>query len=263
MTTTDIAQIRDHIIGLDTSRARVEEFAEAFTPADEAIAYRAQEALCQSRLAAQGKVVGYKIGLTSPQIRQQTGLSTPIYGPIHEANVHATPARFARTRFVRLGLELEICLRLGADIAPSATPHNIASVSPAIASLMPAYELIEDRGADYSRLKVMTVIADGGWNGGVVLGSPRSDWRQLDLTKLAGTVRIDGQETARGLAGEVMGHCILSLVWLADRLGAAGTTLKAGMLIMTGSMVRTQFPQPGQTAAASIEALGDISVTLV
>ena len=85
--------------------------------------------------------------------------------------------------FNHLGLEFELALTLGEDISP-ATDHTPDSLKPRISAARPAYELIEDRSADYSNLDVKTMIADNAWCGGVVLGPEIAGWQDMDLAAL-------------------------------------------------------------------------------
>ena len=52
--------------------------------------------------------------------------------------------------FVNLRLESEIALKLGADLPASGAPWTREKVAPAVAGAMPAFELLEDRHADYA-----------------------------------------------------------------------------------------------------------------
>ena len=53
-----------------------------------------------------------------------------------------------------------------------------------------------------------------------------------------------------------MGNPLNALAWLADKLASAGTPLKHGMIVMTGSMVPIQFPAAGDHAIVEVEELG-------
>ena len=79
---------------------------------------------------------------------------------------------------MHLGLEFELGVRLGADLPASGAPYTRASVADAVAACMPAFELIEDRGADYGDLDAASILTDKCWCGGVVLGP--------EMTGLAG-----------------------------------------------------------------------------
>jgi 2-keto-4-pentenoate hydratase len=53
-----------------------------------------------------------------------------------------------------------------------------------------------------------------------------------------------------------MGHPLNALAWLADKLAAAETPLRRGMIVMTGSMVPIQYPAAGDRAIIEISDLG-------
>ena len=54
-----------------------------------------------------------------------------------------------------------------------------------------------------------------------------------------------------------MGNPLNALAWLANKLAADGAPLKAGMIVMTGSMVPIQFPAPGDRAVVEVSGLGN------
>jgi 2-keto-4-pentenoate hydratase len=67
---------------------------------------------------------------------------------------------------------------------------------------------------------------------------------------------INGREIGSGKSGDVMGNPLNALSWLADKLAVAGTPLKRGMIVMTGSMVPIQFPAAGDHAVVEVAGLG-------
>ena len=74
---------------------------------------------------------------------------------------------------------------------------------------------------------------------------------------------MDVIERATGeMKVHTMGYCVggtllaTTLAWLADKLASAGTPLKRGMIVMTGSMVPIQFPAAGDHAIVEVEELG-------
>ena len=121
---------------------------------------------------------------------------------------------------------------------------------------MAAIEVLEDLRHDYTRLSAAAMVAGNVWNAGVVLGQPVSDWRRLDLANVVARLTINGREIGHGIGGDVMGNPLNALAWLADKLAAAGTPLKRGMIVMTGSMVPIQFPAAGDHAIVEVEELG-------
>jgi 2-keto-4-pentenoate hydratase len=106
------------------------------------------------------------------------------------------------------------------------------------------------------------MVAGNVWNAGIVVGAPVTNWRRLDLAQLTARLTINGSEIGHGTGGDVMGNPLNALAWLADALAAAGTPLRRGMIVMTGSMVPIQFPSPGDRAVVEVDGLGAAELVL-
>ena len=172
----------------------------------------------------------------------------------HKASVRAD-------RWTRLGVELEVIFVMGRDVPkPKAKPYDKDSIAEYVGEARAGFELIEDRGADYSRLAVNPLIMDAGWNGGSLLAKPNKAWRDLPIDNLDGSISFDGVEVRTGHSGDVLGHPHNALAWLANKLGEHGKTLKKGMIVSSGSMVACQFVPPGSTATGKIEGLGEVTL---
>jgi 2-keto-4-pentenoate hydratase len=66
---------------------------------------------------------------------------------------------------------------------------------------------------------------------------------------------IDGTEMGAGIAGDILGHPLNALVWLADLRAGQGAPLKAGAFVTLGSMVKTAWVDKGDTIIAEIDGL--------
>src|ERR1700688_3747 len=142
-------------------------------PASLAEAYAAQEAYYRLAEPLYGAVGGAKIATTTKVMQQLMGITHPCGGAIFARTIHASPARLRTMDFVNLRIESEIALKLGADLPASGAPWTRDSVAPAVAGAMPAFELIEDRHADYAHTEAVSLIVENCWNGGVVVGAPK------------------------------------------------------------------------------------------
>jgi 2-oxo-3-hexenedioate decarboxylase/2-keto-4-pentenoate hydratase len=224
---------------------------------DEAYRVRAEfEEIEQAR--GRGIVAGYKIGLTTPIMQQLCGVDEPCCGAIFATEMHHRRAELAMSDYCRLGIETEIAVRLGEDLPRGG---DIERVAAAVESVMAAIELLEDLRHDYKRLTAAAMVAGNVWNAGIVLGDPVTDWRRLDLAAATARLTINGREIGRGQGADVMGNPLNALAWLANKLAAAGAPLKAGMVVMTGSMVPIQFPTPGDHAVVEVDGLGSAEIT--
>jgi len=226
-------------------------------PADFAAAHAVQDAL-HARLAAagMGARVGYKIGCTTAVMQERLGITHPCDGGILAANVHRGPAELRHGDYVKVGVECEIAVLLGADLAPEDAPFTQASVADAVEACMAAIEIVDSRYADFHAVGVETLIADDFFGAGCVLDDPVTDWRDLDLAAVEAWTLIDGVETGRGRGADVMGHPLAALAWLANDLAGRGRGLKRGEFVLTGSMVAAEYPEPGQTVEVVVDGLG-------
>ena len=109
---------------------------------------------------------------------------------------------------------------------------------------------------DYRALDTPTLVADDFFNAGCVLGAPVEGWRALDLAALRGRLTINGAEVGTGRGGDILGHPLEALAWLANALASRGQYLKAGEFVLLGSVVETRWVEQGDLVAASIEGLG-------
>ena len=256
-----IPKVANWLAQVDKARAVVGRWPAQFETDDERLAYKVQDAFLKKQMVKQGPLAGYKIALTSPQILAQTGLKGPVYGPIRRKRVFHDKARIRADRWTRLGVELEIILITDREVpAPKIEPYDRETIAPFVGEARAGFELIEDRGADYTKLSLNGLIMDVGWNGGSLISKHNKNWRNLDLGNLNGTIYFDGQEVRAGHSGDVLGHPLNALAWLANKLGEHGKTLKEGMIVSSGSMVACQFVPPGSTAVGKIEGLGEVSL---
>jgi 2-keto-4-pentenoate hydratase len=228
-------------------------------------AYAMQDELHSLMIEVHGPLAGYKIALTTPVMQRMVGFHAPIAGAILARTIHSSPITLRRTDYVRLGVECEIAVQLGRDLPAAQAPYRRDQVADAMAAVIPAFELIDDRQADYTQLAahVLTLIADNAWNAGVVLAAPSRDWHAIDLAAARGVMLINGTVVGEGHGRDVMGHPFEALLWLVNMLAQRGKSLTQGMIVMTGSIVATKFVNPGDTVGLSVDGLGEAQLSVI
>lgn len=207
-----------------------------------------------------GPMGGHKIALTSKAIQKLCGVDQPAYGAILAKTIQKSPAMVKVSSFSRLGLEFEVAFEMSDDVPLSEAGYSRDSISDFVGSCMPAFELIDDRNADYSDLDAASILTDRCWCGGVVLGAPMTDWRSLDLAGAAGELTWNGEIIDRGVAGDALGHPLEGLAWIANHLNARSQGLRRGDIVITGSALKTQFPKPGDQVTYGIAGLGEVNL---
>jgi 2-oxo-3-hexenedioate decarboxylase/2-keto-4-pentenoate hydratase len=231
-------------------------------PVDEAEAYAIQDAL-HTRLAAAGRgpLVGYKIGCTTPVMQRFLGIANPCAGGMLRSGVQRRDGSFRHADFLRVGVECEIAVALGRDLPPEQAPYDRHGVGDAVGACMAAIEVVDDRYGNYRALDPLTLVADDFFHAGCVLGEPEQDWRKLDLPALAGRMTINGAEVGSGRGGDVLGHPLAALAWLANLCAAHDRPLCGGAVVLLGSVVETRWLAPGDRVEIAIERLGKASAT--
>ena len=131
------------------------------------------------------------------------------------------------------------------------------TVAGAIKGIMPAFELIEDRRANYKETKVHTLIADNAWNAGVVLGAEMAMQPGFGLDGIQGRLAIDGKEAGAGKTDGPLG----ALAWVANLAVSRGRPLQAGQIVMTGSVLPTLPIKAGQSFVFTLDGLGAVTLT--
>jgi 2-keto-4-pentenoate hydratase len=205
-----------------------------------------------------GETVGYKVGLTSATMQAFCRIDHPIAGVVLASRVHRSGARIRRSDFGRLGLEFEIAVRIKSDVPASKTAFTAELIAPHIDGVCAAIELVDDRAADYTNIDVRSLVADNSWNAGVVLSDFKPAWP--DLEPLLGRATQNGDLIGEGHGRDILGHPFNSVAWLATQLASRGVTLKAGEVVMTGSVMKTIFPEHEAHYRFDLEGLGFVEV---
>ncbi|MBI1396290.1 MAG: hydratase [Betaproteobacteria bacterium] len=223
-------------------------------------AYAIQAALVERLIPIHGPRVGYKIGLTSPRMQQMCGVDHPVPGVVLASRRQHSGITRRLGDLVHMGLEFEICVRVGRDLAPRVQPYSLADVTAAVSAVAPAFEVIDDRNSPYP-LDHLSLVADNSWNEGIVLGDFVHEWP--DLAAARGVVECNGEKIDEGHGRAVLGHPFEPLRWLANHLSQRGETLRAGEIVSTGSLVTTRFPSAGERYRFTVDGIGTTEMVLV
>lgn len=224
------------------------DFPPGLAPASLAQAYAAQDAFVALKARDCGQPVGWKIALSNPVMQRLVNLDAPIAGRLLSRQVVGSPARTQVSAYGRLLIEFEIAVELGADLPAPGGVCTRAQAGAAVAAIRPAFELADDRAADYATLgaHAFQMVADNAWNEGAVLGERRTDWRELDLESVRGRVSCNGTAVGEGHGRDIMGHPLDALAWLAGGVAARGLMMRKGDVAILGSLVTSKFPQAGE-----------------
>ncbi len=256
MATFDARATAAALAAAHRSREPYRELAAALAPQTVADAYAAQEALREFWEPLYGPVAGLKIATTTKVMQQLMGIDHPCGGMIYARRIHNSPHMLSLKEHMHVVVECELAVRLARSLPPQSTPYTREDVRPAVDTVMAAFELIEDRNADYKATRALTLIADNAWNAGIVLGAAISPPATLDLDGLKGRLST-GEDVREGRTDDPMG----ALAWLANLANDRQRPLFEGQVVITGSLIATLPIQSGQTFSFEIENVGRVEMT--
>ena len=196
--------------------------------------------------------LGWKLGMGVPAAMAKLGTDAPLVGYL------LAPARVDDGGTVSLDgwgtakLEPEIAVHMGADLAAGASREDAGA---AIAGLGPAIELVDlDPSADDPE----AILAADIFQRHVLLAAPVSG---APASGAAARITRNGEEEASTAdATEVTGDPVDLVLHVANTVGDAGETLRAGEVVICGSVVPALDIAPGATVEVRLPPLGSLVV---
>jgi 2-keto-4-pentenoate hydratase len=194
----------------------------------------AQRALAE--LGGNVPPAGFKIGATAKRMQEYLGLTGPAAGFMPASGLHASGVVLHYADFINPGVECEIVVRLASDLA--ARPCTAEQAEAAVREFTAGIEIVENRYGDVAAMGTPTLIADQVFHAACVRGATGGlDWHAMDIPQLAGRLSVNGVVQMEGKAGDLLGHPMNCLAWLAaSPVASAFGGLKAGQVVMLGSV---------------------------
>jgi 2-keto-4-pentenoate hydratase len=259
----EIGALADRIAEGRRSRKVMDFLAGATTTLSEADSYKVQFAV-HDRLTADGKdrLAGWKVALTLPSQYEPMKLSGPVFAGIYQSGVRPSGTVFEKGWPIKAGIECEMVARMAKDVTAGTAAYTAETIKPFVANLYCGAEVVENRYGDVSKVSGPGRIADDVLQAACIVGTEIKDWQKVDFAGLKGRSEFDGKEIGAGPGTNVMGGAMISLAWLANTLIKHGTSLKAGDVILTGSVHPPVFlPGPG-VAKTEFVGLGGTEITV-
>jgi 2-keto-4-pentenoate hydratase len=207
----------------------------------------------RERLLAEGaRPIGWKLGLGTAAAMEQHGTSAPVVGHLIDRGVRETGSDVAIGDWGKPAAEPEIAVHVARDVPPDGEHDAVAA---AVGGLGVAIELVDLGGGELE-----DILAGDIFHRHVILGPPASGTAHDDL-RGAIVLGDDGQYVADPLA--LVGDPVAALAHLATHLAAFGESVRAGDVLITGSIVPALEIQPGQRLEYRVEPLGELTLKFV
>jgi 2-keto-4-pentenoate hydratase len=228
-------------------------------------AYAVQASWVADQIAAGARVVGRKIGLTNPVVQAQFGVDRPDFGVLFESMACAPGSPIDGARTLQPKIEAEIAFVLAEDLTGAMI--GPAEVAAATAYVVAALEIVDSRIAGWD-IGIVDTIADNGSSGLFVLGDRRQELGRLDLAECAMTLRrvapggaggSGGEVVSTGTGASILGDPLAAVAWLAAAVRDHGRPLRAGEVVLSGSLGPMVPVAPGDAFHAEISGIGQVS----
>ena len=224
-------------------------------------AYEISLHLNELRLADGEKIIGKKIGVTSKAVMNMLKVGQPDFGFLTDKMVFSQGEDvIISDQLIQPKAEGEIAFILKSDlVGPGITAADVLAATDFV---MPAIEVVDSRIKDW-KIKIQDTVADNASCGVFILGDTAVDPRDIDLTTCGMVVEKNGAIISTGAGAAALNSPVNCVVWLANTLGNYGIALKAGEVIMSGSLVPLEPVQAGDSMVVSIGGMGSVSARFV
>ncbi|WP_405847912.1 2-keto-4-pentenoate hydratase [Streptomyces sp. NBC_01518] len=220
-------------------------------------AYVVQQLNVRRGVDAGRRIVGRKIGLTSPAVQRQLGVDQPDFGALFADMAVPDGGEVALGRLLQPKVEAEVALVLGRDLPEREC--TIVDVLRAVDFALPALEIVDSRVRDWE-ISLVDTVADNASCGLYVLGATPVPLTAVDLRAVTMTMTRGGETVSEGTGADCLGSPLTAAVWLASALAERGDPLRAGDLVLTGALGPMTPAAPGDAFEAHISDLGSVRV---
>jgi 2-keto-4-pentenoate hydratase len=204
------------------------------------------------RLASGDRSLGWKVGFGSEDAMRRLRTDAALVGFLTARSLLEAPAGVSLSGWVNPVLEPEVAVHMGSDLPPGA---HMAAAQEAVSALGPALELAD---VDPPPRDVEQILAGNIFQRHVLVGPVESGVSpgilRGRITGPGGGERVvdDPQATNGDLVG-IVRH-------VADLLGEFGETLRAGEIVICGSIVPPISVASGDAVSYRLDPLGELSI---
>lgn len=208
------------------------------------------------RIAGGEHPIGWKAGFGSASAMARFGLDGPLVGFLTNASIIASGGKVSIARWTRPVAEPELAVYLGNDLEGGA---DEGAVRAAITGVAPSIELAD---VALQPQDLEEILAGNIFHRSVILGDPDGSRSGADLEGLTASITVNGSLTETSELEVLTGRVPAVIAHLAALLGAHGESLRAGEVVICGSLVPPIDLRPGDRVVFELTQFDPISVEL-
>jgi 2-oxopent-4-enoate/cis-2-oxohex-4-enoate hydratase len=209
------------------------------------------------RLQAGEKIIGKKVGITSSAVQEMLNVHEPDFGYLTDAMAMSTGATVPATQaLIQPRAEGEIAFVLNRDlVGPGVTNADVLRATDGV---MACFEIVDSRIEGW-KIKIEDTVADNASSGMLVLGERMMAPASLDLGLCGMVIEKNGRVVTTGAGAAALGSPVNAVAWLANTLGKLETPLRAGEIILSGSLGALVPFSAGDNLRMRIGGIGEVS----
>lgn len=214
----------------------------------------------------QRPVVGWKVGLVPPPLRDKFGTDR-LAGPIFARTPARTNGAAVEMPVFAAGFaaaEAEFLLRIGRTPPAGKAEYSLDETADLIDAVHAGIEIASSPLRSINELGPVAVISDFGNNNGLVIGPEIPAWRSSGFDGWEVSTRIDGAIVGSGRAAAAFPDGAIGAGrFLFELLARRGIALSPGQWISSGAVTGVHPVKPGQKVEARFREDLGLTCTLV
>lgn len=221
-------------------------------------AYHISLHMLNRRLATGERVIGKKIGVTSKPVQTMLNVHQPDFGFLTDRMQYRDGDEMPiSTRLIQPRAEGELAFLLKRDLTgPGVTEADVLAATECV---MPCFEIVDSRIRDW-KIRIQDTVADNASSGLFLVGRDAVSPHQVDFLNARMSVEKNGKPLSTGTGAVSIGSPLYCVMWLANTLGQFGIPLKAGEIILSGSLVPLEPVVAGDHMRVTVEGMGSATV---
>ncbi len=258
-TNEKLKQIAKYLHQCEVERKEAEQIVKTYPELTIDDAYLIQKELVKIKLNRGDKIIGYKLAFTTRTKQRSMGISTVGFGYLFDYMKIDDGGELNLAGVIHPKAEAEIAFIVGEDLYGDVSPYEVIEATKFVA---PAIEFVDSRFKDF-KFELIDVIADNFSASRFAIGSDVKKPSEVDL-RLSGVIfERNGVPEKTGALGAVLGNPAIAVSQLVKFLSRRGEKVKAGSIILTGSITEAIDVKEGDFIKVTICGVGEVSTFVI
>ena len=261
-TDPDLSDVASQLVDARRSVQQTDVLARSYPDLDRDTAIAIQLAMLDIEQNDGATLIGWKMGGTGTSDPEKFD---PTFGYMLDSNVVKPGGTFSLSRapLASMKVEAEVGFVLARDLVDGV--ETIDELKESVAYVVGAIEIVQPIavGVDGNAAALNDIVATGVANLAVIEGTVRIPLAEFDAASEFAYCEVNGEVVAEGGATRIYGGPLNALFELANLLPKHGAHLKAGQLVISGSM----YPNPVVDSEADVKVvfstLGEIEFSVI